>query len=192
MAGSRTEIEIKLPFESAAAAIDRLARIGAAPVQPRHFEDNVLYDRHAAPLAQAGCLLRLRSSGDAAVLTFKAPVETGETGGPYKVRREFETSVGDPRALSAILDQLGFRPSYRYQKYRTTFSIGGLGICVDETPIGCFVELEGLPADIDRVAGQLGFDPCQYLRESYRELQLRHASRHGGPVGDLLLERSAP
>jgi hypothetical protein len=50
------------------------------------------------------------------------------------------------------------------------------------------VELEGAPDEIDRVARRLGFEPAQYVRESYRELHERHARMHGRAVGDLLIE----
>ena len=64
-------------------------------------------------------------------------------------------SIADPEALERILVGLGFRPCYRYQKYRTLFAVGELQVCLDETPIGCFVELEGAPEAIDRAAERL-------------------------------------
>jgi len=59
---------------------------------------------------------------------------------------------------------------------------------LDETPLGCFVELEGPPEEIDSAAQRLGFTPDQYIRESYRELQILDARRRGVPLGDLLME----
>jgi adenylate cyclase, class 2 len=184
---STLEVEIKLPFESAADATECLSRAGAIVLEPRHFEDNVAYDRPTEPLFGSGRLLRLRRKGEEAVLTFKGP---GLGGGPHKVREERETRVADAEAMGAILERLGFLPRYRYQKYRTVFSLGGLVACLDETPIGCFVELEGTPEAIDRVAQQLGFAPAQYMRESYRELHERHSRQRGVAMGDLLIEPS--
>jgi adenylate cyclase class 2 len=184
MEGSTTEIEIKLPFDSPSAARERLATLGATERTPRHFEDNVVFDRDDLTLKRAGMVLRLRTKGDRAVLTLKSPVQ-GEF--RHKVRNEDETTVGDADTTARLLRHLGFTPYWRYQKYRTVYALGDLAICVDETPIGCFVELEGPPDQIDRAAEQLGFTPEQYVRDTYRTLHERDAQRRGDPIGDLLL-----
>jgi adenylate cyclase class 2 len=185
MQGSTTEIEVKLPFESADAAREQLQRLGSRIRQPREFEDNVVFERELDPLAPAGLVLRLRTTGDRALLTFKAPVGEDRR---YKIREEHETSVGDPDAMSRVLHGLGFRPGYRYQKYRTEYALDDLCVCLDETPLGCFVELEGPPEQIDRVAQSLGFTPDQYIRDSYRTLHAQDSRRRGVSLGDLMME----
>ena len=179
------EIEVKLRFDSADAARERLQRLEISLRQPREFEDNVMFDRDLDPLAPAGTVLRLRRTGDRALLTLKAQV-SGEQ--RYKIREEHETSVGDPDATIRLLGRLGFKPGYRYQKYRTVFVLDNLFLCLDETPLGCFVELEGPPEEIDRAAQALGFTPDQYVLESYRALHAKDARRRGVPLGDLLME----
>jgi adenylate cyclase class 2 len=184
MEGSTTEIEIKLPFDSPSAARERVVALGATERTPRQFEDNVVFDRDDLALKRAGMVLRLRTKGDRSVLTLKTPVR-GEF--RHKVRNEDETTVGDADATARLLRHLGFTPYWRYQKYRTVYALGDLAICVDETPIGCFVELEGPPEQIDRAAERLGFTPEQYVRDTYRTLHEREAQRRGDPIGDLLL-----
>jgi adenylate cyclase class 2 len=185
MQGSTREVEVKLPFRSAAEARERLESLGAEESTPRQFEDNVVFDRDDLALKRAGLLLRLRTRGDRAVLTVKTPVK-GER--RYKVRGEDQTTVGDAGATARLLRHLGFTPYWRYQKYRTKYALGDLTICLDETPIGCYVELEGPPEQIDRAAARLGFTPDQYVCDTYRTLQEREAARRGEPVGDLLLD----
>ena len=187
MQGSTTEIEVKLPFDSADAARERLQELGGRLRQPREFEDNVVFDRESDPLAPAGLVLRLRRTGDRALLTLKAP--SGEDR-RYKIREEHETPVGDADATTRVLHRLGFRPVYRYQKYRTVHVLDNLSLCLDETPLGCFVELEGPPGEIDRAAQRMGFTPDQYIRDSYRTLHFRDAQRRGVPPGDLMMEPS--
>jgi adenylate cyclase class 2 len=185
MQRSKQEIEIKLPFDSPSAASEKLSRLGAEKRTPRLFEDNIVFDRDDLSLKRADTVLRLRTKGERHVLTLKTPVE-GEH--RHRVRNEDETDVTDFEATARLLKRLGFAPRWRYQKYRTVYALDDLSICVDETPLGCFVELEGPPEQIDRVAGDLGFVPEQHMRESYRELHERDAERRGVPPGDLLLE----
>jgi adenylate cyclase class 2 len=184
MGMSRRENEIKLAFASPDLAIRKLHDGGAREVHPRAFEDNVLYDVADRALARSGRLLRLRRYGAATILTFKAPVP-GEH--RHKVRVEHETAVADPDAMRRILEGLGFAPVYRYQKYRTGFLAGGVAASVDETPLGTFVELEGSPDEVDRVARALGCDESRYVLLTYRELQEREAAARGVPAGDLLM-----
>ena len=179
------EIEVKLPFASASVARERLERLGAMPKSPREFEDNRVFDREDGSLVARGFVLRLRTTGDRALLTLKVPVKDKRK---YKIREEHETAVEDADATHRVLDRLGFTPCYRYQKYRSTFSLGDLSICLDETPVGCFVELEGPPEEIDRAAERLGFTPGQYVLDSYRTLHERDALRRGVPAGDLLMD----
>lgn len=186
MEASPREVEIKLPFASPEQALAALETLGATPFTPREFEDNVLFDRAHDPLKPQNKLLRLRRVGDRAVVTMKSPVE-GET--RHKVRVEDETAVDRPDAMERILRGLGFSPRYRYQKYRAEFRLGALHICLDETPVGCFVELEGEPNEIDLAAEKLGFLPADYVRESYRELHEQVAG--SDEPGDMLFSDGA-
>ena len=179
------EIEVKLLFDSATSARERITSLGASERTPRLFEDNIVFDRDDLSLKRAGVVLRLRTEGRRNLLTLKTPVKGRHR---HKVRHEDETTVSDAEAMTRVLNGLGFTPYWRYQKHRTVYTLGDLAICLDETPIGCFVELEGPPDQIDRVAQQLGFTEDQYIRETYRELQEQDASRRGVSAGDLLLE----
>jgi adenylate cyclase class 2 len=188
MTPSGRETEVKLPFASPVEAEARLVSIGARRESAREFEDNVLYDLPGDELRSSGRLLRLRRVAGQAVLTFKAPVP-GEH--RHKVREEHESAVERPDAVALILEGIGFAPRYRYQKYRTTFALEGLEIALDETPIGCFVELEGEPEAIDRVSERLGFSASQYVLATYRQLQEQYAAVRGVEPGDLVFESGA-
>jgi adenylate cyclase, class 2 len=101
------------------------------------------------------------------VLTFKGPrrVEDG-----LRTREEIETTVGDAAALQAVLERLGYRPGFRYEKYRETYAWGGQEIVLDETPIGTFFEIEGDVAGIHAAARALGYGPNDYVSDSYAAL----------------------
>ncbi len=183
MEASRKETEVKLRFDSASGARRKLQDAGAAPIGEREFEDNLVFDTPDLQLKVSGVLLRLRRRGERAVLTLKAPVEGTFR---HKVREERETEVRDAQEMQAVLEHLGYRPVYRYQKHRTRYRIGKLEICLDETPIGCFVELEGDPAEIDATASTLGFEPDDYILATYRELQ-EQTDASGEAAGDMLV-----
>jgi len=177
------EIEVKLRFDSPENALAKLQSLGAVESTPRLFEDNVLFDRAHDPLHRAHQALRLRRVGDRAVVTYKGPVEGDHR---HKVRVEHETDVTDGDATERILLSLGYEPHWRYQKYRTEFALGQLHICLDETPLGCFVELEGSPDEIDRAAEKLGFTAGEYVTASYRELLELEAARQDRRPWDLV------
>jgi adenylate cyclase class 2 len=172
------ETEVKLRLESADAMRERLRRLGAVLARERHFEENVLFDDPSGSLRESGTVLRLRQTARGGVLTFKGPREIE---GGIKSREERETAVEAPDQVRAILRNLGYRPVFRYQKYRESWSYRGQEIEVDETPIGAFLEIEGDAEGIAAVAGELGFAPADYVAESYVGLFLA-----GGGKGDMV------
>ena len=154
-AKSNRETEIKLRIADADFGRSMLDSAGFVVRRERVFEANVLYDTPGDHLRQAGSLLRVRQADGEATLTYKGPGEAGK----HKIREELELGLSDARIFAAVLERIGMRPAFRYEKYRTEFETpGGGGIAtLDETPIGTFVELEGSPDWIDRTAGTLGF-----------------------------------
>lgn len=171
------EVEIKLAAASAAEGGERLRRAGFAPLHERAFEANSVFDTPGLELIRSGRLLRLREFRGDALLTYKGPPEPG----PHKRRREIETRVADGCAMQALLEALGYQVVFRYEKYRTAFAREGDAghAFLDETPIGCFLELEGEPGWIDAVAAELGFARGDYITLSYGSLYREHCLRQG-------------
>jgi len=184
-----SEIEVKIEVADAGDAARRLIEAGAREVSPRELEDNVLLDWDDARLSRAGKILRVRRMGTKSVLTVKSPFENAPTA--YKIRRETEVQVSDARTLLHALEDVGFRPVWRYQKWRRTLSLEGVTIVVDELPFGVYLEIEGEPAAIDRVARLLGFGPEHYETASYREIHERRCRAAGAPTGDLVFPGAA-
>jgi adenylate cyclase class 2 len=123
-------------------------------------------------------VLRLRETPHGSVLTFKGPREIE---GGVKSREERETAVEEPGEVRAILRNLGYRPLFRYQKYRESWAHRGQRVEVDETPIGHFLEIEGEAEGIRAVAAELGFSPADFVSESYVGLFFA-----GGGQGDIV------
>ncbi len=79
-------------------------------------------------------------------------------------------SVQNPKQFHATLQSLGLQPGFRYEKYRTSYSLKNLRLELDETPVGTFLELEGPPRQIDQAARNLGFNPSQRILHTYWDL----------------------
>lgn len=186
MSDSQREVEVKLAFSSAEEALARITALGAVEETPRIFEDNVVFERDDDSLRERGQTLRLRRTGDRSIVTLKSRVQ-GEF--RHKVRQEDESEVADADAMERVFLGLGFHHGWRYQKYRTLFRLDELLICLDETALGCFVELEGPGPQIDVVARKLGYGPESYIVVSYRRLQEMAAGPLGQETGDLLMPR---
>jgi adenylate cyclase class 2 len=205
---SNTEIEIKLRIGDRRGFLRQLARLKAKLTRARVHEMNTLYDTSDGQLARHGQMLRLRverpagrargagrgtkSAKDRAastgVLTFKGPENRAETNNPepYKVREEHELCISNPEEMSKIFEALGLRPCFRYEKFRTTFSLPGMArleLTLDETPIGLFAELEGERGEIDRAAGMLGFARSDYINKSYGALFVEERGLAGRESG---------
>jgi len=173
------ETEIKLRMAGATEARQAVARIGAAPRRARHFEDNLLFDDAAGSLRAAGHVLRLRrTEPGAAVVTFKGARSVTEG---IRSREEIETDVLDADAMEGVLRALGFRPVFRYQKYRECYAWRDVEIVVDETPVGTYLEVEGPLATIHAAAEALGFRRDDYVADSYVAL-----FRAAGGSGDMV------
>jgi adenylate cyclase, class 2 len=178
------EREIKLRFDSAEAARAAVLRAGAMPLHSRRLQEDCLLDTVDEGLHSRRCVLRVRIESGKSLLTFKGPVQPSV----MKLREELETVVGDGPLLLRLLEQLGFRIWFRYQKYREEFALDDVIVAVDETPVGTFVEIEGGDRGIGQTAGALGRGPADYLVDSYRRLYIVHCDARGVPPGDMLFE----
>jgi adenylate cyclase class 2 len=160
------EVEVKVRVPATAPMAPRLAQAGFAPVHPEAVEANRLWDR-AGTLQAADCALRLRQYGDQATLTWKGPRVPDPT---LKIRPELETAVADPEAMEGILRALGFEPFLVMVKRRAIWRRGALEACLDDTPFGCFLELEGDRAAIAAAMAELGLEAGQIEPRSYAVL----------------------
>jgi adenylate cyclase class 2 len=158
------EVEVKLRSPDPEKAREAVRRLGAQLVRLRHLEDNLLFDDAGGSLRASGTVLRLRQTPAGGFLTLKGPRVPGLV---LKMREERETAVEDVDEVRAILAGLGYRPVFRYQKYRESWSWRGQELEIDETPIGTFIEIEGDEEGIRAAAIALGYAVSDYVNESY-------------------------
>ena len=158
------EKELKFPGVELEKLRERLAELEAERRGPGAFEDNWILDR-GDELRTSGRILRLRTDGARARLTFKGPMSME---GNMKVREEREVEVENAEEARALFENLGYAVVRRYQKVREEWQLGGVTIALDHTPIGDFAEFEGDGAET--VAKRCGFDPQKAERRSYLRL----------------------
>lgn len=178
------ETEIKLALPDLAAARRKLRSAGFRVARRRVFEANTMFDTPELTLREAHSMLRLREAGGVFTITYKGSPEAAR----HKRREEIESRVRDGRAVRAILERLGYRAVWRYEKYRTEYHVEGEAgeAMLDETPVGHYLELEGAPRWIDRTARRLGYTHKDYILASYSRLYLERAAALGIPPGDMV------
>jgi adenylate cyclase class 2 len=169
------ESELKIPVTDLEPVRTSLRRERAVLVQILAREINLLLDRHDGRLRTAGSILRLRQHGDRNLLTLKGPVSYS---GAIKVRAEHETEFSDLPRMVDIFERLGFSVCMRYEKDREEWLLEQCSVVLDHTPMGDFVEVEGPPERLERVARLLGLDAVTAVRGSYVSLWLEYRELH--------------
>ena len=180
MPGPR-EVEVKFPLVDLPATERLLRRAGFRRITPRTHEVNTLYDLPSGVLRARGEVLRLREYGGKWKLTHKTKGKSGR----HKTRVENETGVSDGIQAENILLALGYRPAFRYEKFRHEWSDGAGHVVLDETPIGNFGEIEGPPRWIDRTARALGISRDRYITDSYVVLFTAWKQRTGSTARNM-------
>jgi adenylate cyclase class 2 len=186
-----TEVEIKLPVQNLKVFLEKLGGLRPRRIAERKFEDNFVLDLPQMKLREKGLLLRVRRENDNGVLTFKGPPQFSRD---FKIREELETEV-NPAEVLEIFQRLGYKISFRYQKYRTIYQARAISgkkeprpvrVMIDETPIGNYVELEGEPQGVSWIAGALGYTKREFIRESYYSLFLSYCKKSGCPSHEMV------
>lgn len=167
---SALEIELKLRIPATGPFRPLLEALGFHEVFPLQPEASVLWDRRGE-LREAGSALRTRDFAGRTRLTWKGPKVPDAM---LKIRPEQETGIEDGPALEAILRALGFEPVLRMEKRRAVWVRAELEACLDETPFGCYLELEGDPQAIRAAMEGLGLAPDRAEPRSYPELYQAH------------------
>lgn len=170
---SQKEVEIKFRIRNLRELTDHLRAAGFRRVTPRTHEMNTLYDLPSRQLRKRGELLRLRKYGSDWLLTHKAKGAVGR----HKTRVETQTALDDGNKMEGILSALGFRPTFRYEKFRSEWTDRKGQVVLDHTPVGDFGEIEGPPRWIDQVAKKLGIERKDYITKTYAELFSEWKSR---------------
>ncbi len=189
-----TETEVKVELVDLQDFRRRIAGPRCSLIAPRHFEDNFLLDYPDGRMRAGSSIVRVRFAQDRAWITYKGPPRPE---GVFKAREELESEVGDGAAVCRILESLGLRVWFRYQKYREEFALilpgtpeDAVHVAVDETPVGNYAEFEGCEDAIRTAASEMGFDESKFLRSSYYSLYMQHCRERGKPAGFMVFHEN--
>lgn len=173
------EIEVKFALRDRADLVRRLQDLGGTRLYPETFEDNIVLDRRGE-LRTKGALLRVRKFGKYSIATFKGPLAIE---GGVKSREEVQTGVESFELAIQLFDSLGFKPVFRYQKFREVWRVKDVEVVLDRTPIGDYFEIEGAMDVIRDIAAQLEMNMDNAIRQTYLDLY-RQARRTRADLGE--------
>src|SRR3954465_265515 len=148
------EIEVQFQLRDRADLVRRRHEIGAQRLYPETFEDNIVLDRRGE-VGTRGALLRLRQFGKYPLAPYKGPMSIE---GGVKSREEVQTGIESFELAIQLFDTLGFKPVFRYQKYREVWRVRGAEVVIDRTPIGDYFEIEGSVDLIRDIAASVGMN----------------------------------
>src|SRR4051812_47882045 len=176
------EIEVKFALKDRAELVRKLHDIGGQRLYPETFEDNIVLDRRGE-LRTKGSLLRVRKFGKYSIATYIGPMSIE---GGVKSREEVQTGVESFELAIQLFDALGYKPVFRYQKFREVWRVKDVEVVLDRTPIGDYFEIEG-PMDVIRgIAADLGMNMEQAIRQTYADLY-RVARRTRPDLGENMI-----
>ncbi|MFL5574455.1 MAG: class IV adenylate cyclase [Gemmatimonadaceae bacterium] len=176
------EVELKAAVPDLAAARERIERAGGRLVFEGRLEDR-RYDAVGRALASRDHVLRLRvyraaGAVESAAIDWKGP--TGYSGG-YKVREELSSGVGDPAALAAILDRLGYVVTREIDREIAQYEVAGATVRFERYPrMDVLVEVEGTPEAIEAAVRATGLPREAFSSDRLPHFVGRYEARTGG------------
>jgi adenylate cyclase class IV len=98
----------------------------------------------------------------------------------YKVREELTTTAGNPDALAAILQNLGYSVIMKIERRIWQYSLEGATVRFEEYPLmDALVEVEGSPESIERAIGLIGLDRSGFTTDRLTDFVARFEARTG-------------
>jgi adenylate cyclase class IV len=177
------EVELKSVVDDVARRRVAVEAAGAVLTFEGRLADR-RYDTPDHSLAARDHVLRVREydgpGEHRAELDWKGPTRY-EAG--YKVREELDVRAGEPDALAAILDRLGYVVTIAIDREIAQYDFGGAMIRFERYPrMDDLVEVEGTPAQIERAIAASGLPRGGFTPERLPEFVRRFEARTGTPA----------
>lgn len=140
----------------------------------------VRFETPGGDLERTGRFLRVRT-GFASVVTFKQKLGKDTK---FKVRKEIELAVEDPKKMEQLIEGLGFTKRWIMEKYREKWQVLGVEVVIDKLPFGTYMEIEGSRTSIKNVVAKLGLNMADGLIDGYNELWIK-----SGGTGNIIFAK---
>ena len=174
------ELELKAVVADPDDLVQRLMRAGATLLFKGSMEDR-RYDRGNELTARDEVLrTRLLTSETTreSVLGWKGPTRLSPEG--YKLREELEYPVMNGAPADPLVLALGYSVTYQIHREITVYRLGQATVRVERYPrMDVLVEVEGMPADIERAIEVSGIPRGQFVADSLTEFVTRFEQRTG-------------
>ncbi len=176
------EIEAKIKVNNALRynVVSVVVALGGQHRYDRH-EVNVFYDTKQNKLNGNGEVLRLRrelyvTGEDLVSMTYKGRLKKGK----MKMRPEHEFSVGDFDQAQLLLNALGYKETFRFEKKRTSYHLNECLVEFDTLPhLDDFIEVEGqTEKKIAKLLKQLGLKNYPIITDGYPKLLIDDAQKN--------------
>lgn len=162
------------------------------------FESNFILDTRDRQLMDEKRLLRLRQKEyrdkTSCILTYKESVFFNDA--KNKIKKEYETSLGDMKEALLIFEKLGYEIIGQYEKIREEWQVEinhGNGNCaschidLDEMNFMNVAEVEGPATIIDDCAHLLGLEKYKSSASNYFDLYNDWQNRNGLPLSNSMM-----
>lgn len=174
------EVELKSVVDDVPRRRSAVEDAGAVLVFAGRLEDR-RYDMSDRSLTARDHVLRVRvyrdAHGERAQLDWKGPTRR-EQG--YKLREEVEAKFTDPRAITTILEQLGYEVTVAIDREIVQYELNGAMIRFETYPrMDELVEVEGAPDQIERAIAALGMARGGFTSERLPDFARRFEQRTG-------------
>ena len=174
------ELELKAVVADPDDLVQRLMKAGATLLFKGSMEDR-RYDRGNELTARDEVLrTRLLTSETTreSVLGWKGPTRLSPEG--YKLREELEYPVMNGAPADPLVLALGYSVTYQIHREITVYRLGQATVRVERYPrMDVLVEVEGMPADIERAIEVSGIPRGQFVADSLSEFVTRFEQRTG-------------
>ncbi|MEV4131292.1 CYTH domain-containing protein [Dactylosporangium sp. NPDC049742] len=167
------EFEAKVLDIDPAAMADLILSKNGSEVSTPTLQRRYVYDIVAGDESK---WIRLRDNGTKTTLAVKEISHDG-IDGTYEV----EVTVDDLDATNELLGFLGFHPKSYQENRRTSFTLDGAQLEIDEWPmIPPYLEIEASsPEEVRRVAALLGYEESQLTSENTTKVYKRYGIELG-------------
>lgn len=174
------EVELKALVDDVTARRRAVERAGARLTFEGRLEDR-RYDTPDRGLALRDLVLRLRvyraATDVRGMLDWKGPTQYVDG---YKVRDELTTSAGNPAALAAMLERLGYVVTREIDRSIAQYEVAGAIVRFEAYPrMDPLVEVEGTPAAIELAIGALDMPRAMFTTDRLPDFVARFEGRTG-------------